>query len=196
VKWGELATLLSASGEIHDDTRAQYCAERYATGCKMARMAATTQNVAIGTTILTTTTFNELDCFAPTWQTSAGTPTQLANGGLNLVALNPVPNAIATVTLDVVQNAPIPTSDTAYVQIGREQWEAVLDYAVHLAAFKQGGAEFMATVPLAQNFLTLAMSNNDRLRAWGRNYSLLQGIASKQEEQIPRTVERTAGRAA
>ena len=72
---------------------------------------------------------------------------------------------IDTISVDLVRNAPIPANDSAYVQLGREELDAVLDYAQHLAAFKQGGQEFQATMKHYSNFRRLALVRNQRLAA-------------------------------
>src|SRR5258705_84101 len=89
------------------------------------------------------------DLYNTTWQSQAQRqPKAVLHSGLNLVALAPTPYAGPSgtsqpymLTATVVENAPVPVVDADQVQVGRDDLDAVLDYAVHLAALKMGGAE-------------------------------------------------------
>ena len=88
--------------------------------------------------------------------TAHGTLTDWQCGGASVTS---------SITVDVVRNAPVPIADGDFVQLGREELDAVLDYAAHLACFKMGGAEFQATMRGLANFRRLALVRNERLAA-------------------------------
>ena len=100
----------------------------------------------------------------------------------------PVPDAVNpySVTFDVVQNAPVPVADGNFIQLGREELDAVLDYSEHLAAVKMGGAEFAATVPLLQRFLRVAGQYNEKLRVTGDFLPATLGQTVKEDLRRPR----------
>ena len=102
---------------------------------------------------------------SPGWQSASGAPTVAALVGLNLLALSPPPSAASSITIDCVRNAPIPASDSSFVELAREHLEPVLDCAVYLARFKEGGDEFDMTQPLIVNLMRLAQDHNSRLQA-------------------------------
>jgi hypothetical protein len=123
---------------------------------------------------------DDLDAGAVDWQNGTGTPSYLALAGWSMAALYPVPDALASysLTLDVVRKAPLPVNDAAYVQVGREQIDMILDYAEHLALFKVAGAEWQVTQRQADNFLLQALTYNQRLAASARYV-----IAPKEDSQ-------------
>ena len=73
--------------------------------------------------------------------------------GQNLVAAWPPPlNASPAypVTLDVVCNAPVPSSASDILQISADVYDSILDYAQHLALFKQGPGELQLAMGLLE----------------------------------------------
>jgi hypothetical protein len=105
----------------------------------------------------------------------------------NLVAINPTDvNGPYSVQLDVVKNAPVPILLTDQIQIGREEVDAILSYAQHLAAFKQAGQEFVESFPLYQRMMELAQVRNARLRAAVPFYDPLSDRALVQERESSR----------
>jgi hypothetical protein len=70
-------------------------------------------------------------------------------------------------TVSVVQNAPVPVAETDFIQVARDDYDTIIDYAQHLALFKTGGAEFAATVSLYQKFEQKAAQYNGRLADMG-----------------------------
>ena len=110
------------------------------------------------------------------------------SAGLNLIAPCPQPDPTGpySVTLDLVTNANIPANNGAYVQLGQEQLDAILDEAQHLAAFKMGGNEFAQTMPLHANFVREAGIYNDRLRGTSTYLDATQAQSQKEAAKAPR----------
>lgn len=181
VKWKALADVLSRSGEATDSNRTQYCQKMWETGTGLARMADSVKQVAFGSSIMNLLTFDELDSYNPGWMNTPGTPTTVALGGLNLVGLSPVPNAVITITIDVVQNMPIPVLDTDFIQVGREVWDTVLKFAFHLGMFKVGGQEWEETFPMAEELFTRAMEFRERDAAEALDLAWLSSRLARQQ---------------
>lgn len=126
---------------------------------------------------LAPTSLYDLDFGRPNWEgettTSGGSvpsePQMWTPAGLTLVAIWPA-DAVAQDSLvyDGVAATPILSVDDAYIDIGREELTYLLDYIQHIAVFKEGGAEFEATLPLMQEFLQGAAEKNAQLRANAR----------------------------
>ena len=166
VKWGALADLFSRDGQSSDPFRAAYCQQRYDDGVLLARSASSVLHAQIDGQDIQTESLYDLDVYNPPWQTGTGSPKIMAIAGLNLVALGPVPDATGySVVVDVIRNAALPALDADYLQLGREELDAVLDYCEHIASLKMGGEEFQSTIPLYQRFVQAASIYNDRLKS-------------------------------
>lgn len=166
-QYGALADLLLREGEANDPVRGQYAQALYDYGVKVATYARIGINFEVqGMAALESSVFDS-DCYDASWQNNSGVPDTILAIGQNLMALSPIPNGIYSVTFDVLRNAPIPISGDDYLQVGREDLDVILGYAEHLASFKQGGQEFVSSLPLAQVFLEQAAKYNSRLSELG-----------------------------
>ncbi len=187
VKWGALADLLGRDGPSRDAPRAAYCETRYQQAVQLAQEIAVVVASQINGVPLTDVSLQELDTAEPGWQGRArAMPTDIALVGPNLLALNPVPDGIYSITLDVVRKCPVPVNDVDQIQIGREDMEMVLDYAEHICCFKMAGAEFEATTRLFKNFTDQAALYNERLRAMARDLSAEKGQSPRDQWRRPR----------
>ena len=188
LKWGALADLLSKDGQARDPQRAGYCEQRWQQGVEIARSAASVIQAAINEQQTFTESVSDLDAFNRSWQASRGAPKATAMASWNMFGVAPVPDNVNpySITLDVVQNAPIPVADGNFIQLGREELDAVLDYAEHISALKMGGAEFAATVPLLQRFLRVAGQYNERLKVSGDFLPATLGQTVKEDLRRPR----------
>lgn len=164
VKWGALADMLGRQGPGQDLTRSYFCERRWRLGVELAKIYGGVINAEINGFPLSPDAVANLDQYDPNWLSSAGTPTIFATLR-NYVALSPCPDGVYSVLLDVVRKANLPATDGAYVQIGREYLDIILDYAEHLATFKCGGYEFRHTFRGAENFFNMALQYNSALAA-------------------------------
>ena len=89
------------------------------------------------------------------------------------------------VKLQVVRNAPIPSVSTDPIQLGREDYAAVLDEAQHLAALSLGGSEFMATVGLHKRFIERAALYNSKLLGLGDYPRSMYEVSQLESERAP-----------
>ena len=188
IKWGALADLLGQDGQARDVARSAYCESRWQEGLQIAKVYNSVEQVTNGTTQLWIKSLEEFDRYNYGWQNTAGTPVQAAMVSWNMLALNPVPNATITLTIDLLRNTPLPSADTDFLQIGREEIDALLDYAEHLALFKSAGAEFQATIPHYKRLVLLAQKNGKRLGAIAKYLDVLRDRSRREEVTFPRKV--------
>ena len=190
IKWGALADLLSRESNAKDTLRAAYCEQRYQMGLQLLGQAPglLAMRIANLSVSLQIDSIREADLFTTSWEAGApGRPSAIHNGGLNLFAVDPVPDVGPySMLATVVQNAPVPVLALDNVQVARADLDAVLDYAQHLAAFKQGGAEFLATMPLFQRFLQQASVYGLKLAELGSFTRELYRLAQGDEDFNPR----------
>ena len=191
VKWGALADLLSIEGPARDLPRATFCQQRYSQYVAMGRYLPCVVHAEIQGVSTIPVSLQELDASEPNWMNSSAAPVDVALAGWNMMAVNPVPdsNGPYSVTLDVIRNAPVPTSDVTQIQVGREQLDMILDYAEHLALFKVGGAEWRATELQASNFLSQALAYNKRLSATARAAVAAAFSSAKEQADRPFILE-------
>lgn len=166
VKYGAMADLLGKDSQARDTFRAQYCERRWKEGIELARLYSTVMLATVNGQQTPCTPVQKLDAYQPGWQnTTPGPPTMIGLEGLNLICVNTLPDTMYGVSLDILLPAPIPADDAAFVQLGPEELDAVIDYAQHIASFKQSGSEFEATTRQYENLIKLAGVYNEKLRA-------------------------------
>ena len=186
VTFGALSDLLSSDGPARDTARAAYCEQQYQAGVAVAKLNPTVMmSMVAGVPVWTGSVF-ELDAFQTSWQATAGPPAFVGMAGRNLAALGPVPNAVQTVTMDVVPNIPVPAADSDVLQADRGSLDAILDYAQHLASFPMGGAEFQATDKLRQSFMLAAAVENSRIRNLAVFQDVFKQPAQRQQAEVVR----------
>lgn len=190
-KWGALSDLLGSEDERQDAARADYCLQRYKDGLTLATQAPWLLLGQINGIPYDTVSFTEMDQYSPEWDSDPNAPVMLVQAGLDFLAISPVPTVNTTVGLTVVANAPIPVDNSDLVQASRDVLDVILDYAQHLASFKQGGSEFMATKELVKNFALAAQTTNARLEALGLFRDILLETGRLEEETQERFAEQS-----
>ena len=193
VKWGALADLLSKDGPARDPQRADYCEKRYQQGVQLANLFTCVIQAEIQGIPLIVNALADLDAYDQNWQNGSGTPTDIAIAGINLVVPYPKPDGVYSMTFDVVRNAIIPAVDADQLQIGREELEAILGYAEHLAMFKVGGPEFAATAHYWDNMMHIAATHSERISAASRYAAILAEQSRKEQFARPRRVALQGG---
>lgn len=165
--YGALADCLSNSPEATDALRAKYCRMRFERGMKAMAALPWLLSASVASLPVGTPSYITMDAYGQNWENTwpADDP-QIVVGGMDLVALAPfATGATVSSILTVVGNAPV--DQTQDVQLSRDAVEAVLAYAQHLASFKMAGADFMATMPLYQQFEDYCAAQNRRYAALG-----------------------------
>jgi hypothetical protein len=185
VKWGALSDLLSKDGPAYDPARAAWCEKRYQLGVQLASEIPCIVGCQLNGVNVIPDSLHNLDAMYADWESTTGSPTDVAIAGHNLLAIHLRPNGVYSVTLDVVCNAPVPLNDISYVQIGREQLDSIIDYAEHLAMFKVAGPEFTATETQATNFLRQAAAFDSRLSASTRSLFATLNQSKRESQDRP-----------
>jgi hypothetical protein len=186
IKWGALGDLLSRESLAKDPLRASYCDQRYQEGLGLLNSASALLSLRLAGSPLHIDSVRNGDDYDQSWQLApAARPTSIYVAGLNLIGFGPAPDSAYSVEATVVRNAPVPSSPSDYIQLGRDDYSAVLDYAQHLAAFKQGGDEFVVTVPLYQAFLKRAALYNSKLSALGSFQKSIYETSQLEQERNP-----------
>jgi len=131
-----------------------------------------------------------MDQYSPEWQENETWPT-LVVAGIDYVAPVPVSrNAqILSVELAVTGNAPLPILDSDFVQVSRDVFDSILNYAQVLAAFKQGGQEFEDTLQLLEEFAIAAEQTNKRIANMGLFSDVLKAQGKRQDINVSRFAE-------
>lgn len=191
ILWGVLADVLSNSGPSNDPLRVEYCEARWKEGIIVGRQVVTVQQAFINGVSVSTSSVFDADSFKPRWAT-VGVPRTLHVLGSNLVAVSPRADGIYSVMIDAVRNAPQLVSDSDTLPIGREYLDVILGYAAHLAAFKQGGAEFQATYGDYDAFVKTALGYTNRMGAQNFDFPTLVDRVKREEEQVALRQEQVA----
>lgn len=92
-------------------------------------------------------------------------PLVFAPAGLNLFAIWPNDATANQLALDSIVQTPVLVNSGDYVDIGDEELHAILGYALHYLAFKEGGARFTATQVFYKQFISAAADQNAKLNA-------------------------------
>lgn len=189
-KYGALADLMGEDGPGADAARSAYCRQLYQLALSLGKKPITLLQAEILDVLVQIGAINDYDGYQTNWQNvAATTPTDVLQVAPNLFALSPAPDIIYAITMDLVRSMPVPAAGGDFLQVSQDLLESILDMAQHIACLKQAGDEFMATMPLRDNFLRLAATMNARLRANVFYNVLLDQPATRQDMQVPRLME-------
>lgn len=120
---------------------------------------------------LTQTSLNEMDSARPNWQSQTtatpGVPSEPKVWmpiSLSTIAIWPA-DAVGggVLAFDGVATTPVLKADGDYIAIGADELNVLVGYALHAAAFKEGGERFEATMKYLKDFLEAASIENDQL---------------------------------
>jgi hypothetical protein len=191
VKYGALADLLQDRGAV-----GERCEQYYQLAVQLALTMPVVLYGELDGLVAYPAALSQTDMAWGGWQSkNPGTSTTLSIAGPDLIALTPVPNANShSVSLEVVRNAIVPSADDDTIQMGREQLEALLGMAQHLAMVKVGGGEYAETVPLAEQFFAQAEKYAMRRSAASTaletmKRSTARELVNNPWEQAPRVIE-------
>jgi hypothetical protein len=184
VKWGALSDLLGRDSEATDRQRADYCLKRYQDGLKIMKQSNWLLSATINGIPVDTPAVIDQDGFLAEWQNNPAAWPAVVTAGMDFLA--PCPVGSASVSLICVGNAPVPVNNNDFVQVSRDVFDVILDYAQVLASFKMGGSEFAATKDLEKNFFMSAMATNKRLAKMGIFSDMLHLEGKRQDIEQPR----------
>jgi hypothetical protein len=179
-RWHRRLTLSTGAGTVE-----------YALGATLIYGA----RVKVGTMPLTVTSTLELDLGRPTWRSEttasggdvATIPILWAPISIQRIAIWPqtAGAGVNNLIVDGVANTPVLVQDGDFLDLGEELLDPLLDYALHVAAFKEGGARWQATLPYFTAFLKLAAQENKLLKA-SRAFRRLAGL-DRRRDLLPMT---------
>lgn len=184
-KFGALADLLGRESEATDHLRADYCLRRYQTGLKAMASSNWLLSATVNGLPVDTPALKDFDAYQPEWEQNAAAWSTLIQAGMDFVAPCPV-GIVSTVGMVLLGNAPVPSLDSDFVQVSRDVFDLILDYAQMLATFKCGGAEFASTKDLENNFFHGAIETNKRLANLGLYRDVSGQVGQKQNLVQPR----------
>jgi hypothetical protein len=182
--YGALADVLGQEAESTDRARAAYCLQRYTEGLEMMKQSNWLLQALINGQSSKTTALADMDALAVNWQCSTWNLPAVIEAGMDFIA--PVPGNGASLAVTLVQNAPIVDATGTYLQVARDDFDAVLNYAHHIAAFKMGGKEFQDTMPMLTTFYQYCADRNRRWATAGVFVPYLRSEGKKQEIAQPR----------
>jgi hypothetical protein len=182
--YGALSDVLSKEAEATERQRAAYCLARYTQGLEAFKNANWLLQASINNVPVDTPSLKEMDDYSPEWQQNQNVLPMLIQAGVDFLA--PSYGMGQSLSLSLLANAPLLDSTGTYVQVSRDDWEAVINYAHHLCVFKQFGAEFESTSGLLQDFYRSAVSVNRRLLSYGIFVDVLKTQGQREEIQVPR----------
>lgn len=145
---------------------------------------------------LAQSSMTEMDAGKPGWQ---GQTT--ADGGnipdspqiwlplsIDLIAIWPADaDGGHNLTVFGISQTPELTADGDFIDIGQEALNALLNYALHVLALKEGGARFAATLPLLADFLREAAEENGQLMASSMFRQFIGIDMNRQEKPTQKT---------
>lgn len=111
---------------------------------------------------------------------------------IDLIAVWPQPPAGHTLSIDGISTTPQLLNPSDTVDIGKEALNAILGYALHVAAFKEGGERFNATMGYFTEFLKEAATENDQLVA-SQMFREFVGLDERRSE-VPAQVQSSASK--
>lgn len=187
--YGALADVLGIGPESTDRQRASYCMDRYTQLLEIMRDANWMTQSMVNGAVSDNTSLAEMDSLSVNWQESQDNFPASITAGPDFIA--PTPGYGQLLTLQLVGNAPLLDSTGVYVQVSKDDWEAVLNYAQHVGTFKQGGTDFTSTIPLMQDFYKKAAARNSRWATYGIFVESLRSEGKKQQEVDPRSTKET-----
>lgn len=148
--------------------------------------------VTVGGVPLTVTSTLELDLGRPTWRgetTASGgdvptVPTLWAPISLQQIVIWPATAGVIVngLIVDGVAATPVLVEDGDLIDMGEELHDPLLDFALHVAAFKEGGPRWQATLPYFTTLLKAAAEENSLLKV-SRAYRRAAGLDRRRDLQ-------------
>lgn len=184
LKWGMLGDLFGKESEARNEQKMQYCNARFMEGLKLMMtmpwvLGAEINNVPVGIEAV-----KERDMYNYGWEDNSASRQSVIVAGTDLlsVGLRPTGSTTIGLTLQVVQNAPLPSVDANPIQVSRDVLDVILDYAFHIATFKESVKDIMDSMPLFDNFRTAAAGISEHLGELGSFLDVMKSYGRRQEE--------------
>ena len=166
VKWGVVADMLYSSLAA-DEPRAALAESLFTLGVGVAKQLPVILNAEIDGRPVVPSALSLTDAFEGGWQGTAwGAPRTLSTISSDTIALTPIPDQNPhSITLDIVTNAIVPSSDSSFIQIGREQLDVISGMAQWILNFKTNIEALQQAQPMMEAFLREAQDYSYRRAA-------------------------------
>lgn len=153
--------------------------------------------VEINGIALASSSLYDLDYGQPTWESDVCTGTDLPQAaafvGVNQFVIWPADSGNTdSLVVEGVQPAPVLTS-AGFVDLGQDELVNILDYAQHIAMFKEGGQEFEASQEQLKEFLKSAAGRNAVLMQSAK-FRKWMGLTSQKARPMRQPDERVGAR--
>ncbi len=182
--YGALADVLGIESEATDRQRAAYCLQRYTQGLELMKASNWMLKATLNVQVSNPVSLAEMDAYSPGWQQSNANLPCVVEAGMDVVA--PTPGVGQQLVLTLVGNAPLLDTTGTYVQCGMDDFEAILNYAQHVASFKQGGDSFASSEGMLKDFFRAVGARNSRWLTYGPFVSVLKSEGKLQDEAVAR----------
>jgi len=180
--WGALADLLGQESEAKDAERSAYALKRYQDGLQLMLKSPWIELGKVNGQAVSLDSIVATDRYSPEWDSNpSGFGPVIVVGGQDFIGA-PVAQGIG---VTVLGNAPI-VDINGNVQVSRSDWETVILIAQARAAWKQGGAEFKASLELEKAALLSCAAENTRLRSLGAFSDVIDQRGNQQERDMNR----------
>ena len=181
LKYRTLSDLFSGDGLARSPQMAQYCEQRYSEGLEAMSRYLSVLWLNDGGPRGAISSVAQWDDVRPDWRyASPGSPRSVAQLNWNTIAVRPKPDGVYVMTFETIRKAPIPTSDSDFIQVGREHMQSIYDYAQHVALIKSQGTEFAATMRLYESAKQMADEYRQQIASQSYLYQATQ-LPSLQE---------------
>lgn len=179
--YGALADVLAQEAESTDMQRSAYCLERYNDMRAMMQHSNWLLEAPSNGVVTPITALADMDILGVNWQQSLNNLPTVIVAGMDFFA--PVPGS-QSLAVTVVGNAPLLDSNGVYVQVSRDDWQAILDYAQHVAMLKTN--DWQSSMPLLQSFYRTVAARNKRWETYGIFAKYLHLEGKKQQRAEPK----------
>lgn len=181
LKYRTMADLLSGDGLARSPEMSQYCDMRYQDGLELAANYLSLLWQNDGGPRGPISAVAQWDQVRPTWKQTPGTPRSVAQLNWNTIGVRPVPDGEYLITFETIRKAIIPTSDSDFIQVGRETMQAIYDYAQHIALIKCQGQEFASSLQRYESAKATAFEYRQQVASQSYLYQATQ-LPSLQEK--------------
>lgn len=184
VKYAAMVELLTTDGETASPLLAQYADERYKQVVQAALQHRSVIRVMVNSKPTQLVPIDSLDNQRRFWVNVPGN-TDTTGCVYDLLAFSPTPRQQVGITVDVNRSAPIPASQTDFIQLGYEDLDAIVKYAQHYLSLKMQGMEFAQTMPLFDEFQRRVADRNQILGAQSRYLTPSLGAGRAEQSRRP-----------